>query len=290
MSIIQCNYLRLIKFCIITVTAFSLFACDDVLKVLTAIKSQESEAREKYEEKKQDKEWLASHLLAGNMNKKGHKDGQGSNALFSDPLGMTRDSHGNIYIADSGNHVIRKVTPKGKVTTWAGTPGTKGFHDGTLKDALFNNPTNLIMINGIMYVLDTDNHKIRKIVDDTVSTAVGGAKGYKDNPAGTKGVQFEYPQGGFSAFNWSDKSMMSHDPHKKYGDHTDISIYDGQNAKRWRGIVLKDGEIKSIETVQEEVRFNGLEKNVIVMILDNAFVILDPTKNALFKFPLGKKN
>ena len=71
-------------------------------------------------------------------------DGNGAAALFNYPKGSTLDSAGNIFIADTGNHTIRKVTPAGDVTTVAGTAGVIGGADGTGPAASFNAPSGLV--------------------------------------------------------------------------------------------------------------------------------------------------
>ncbi|HEX3387079.1 MAG TPA: hypothetical protein VHS53_17890, partial [Mucilaginibacter sp.] len=76
-------------------------------------------------------------VIAGNANIAGYADGQGAAAVFNNPGEMAIDGSGNIYIADEGNNVIRKVTPGGTVTTFAGT-GVPGSADGTLATATFN--------------------------------------------------------------------------------------------------------------------------------------------------------
>ncbi len=93
----------------------------------------------------------------------GSIDATGTAASFSSPRGITIDSSDNIYVADSGNNKIRKITQAGVVTTIAGS-GTSGSTDGTGTDASFNSPYNLTVdSNGNIYVSDTFSQKIRKI-------------------------------------------------------------------------------------------------------------------------------
>ena len=75
--------------------------------------------------------------LAGNF---GSADGTGSDARFQDPSSVAVDSAGNVYVADFGNHTIRKITPAGVVTTLAGLAGNFGSADGVGSDARFNQP------------------------------------------------------------------------------------------------------------------------------------------------------
>jgi hypothetical protein len=93
----------------------------------------------------------------------GFADGKGAKAQFNNILGMTADGEGNIWVADGGNHSIRKITPDGTVSTIAGM-GTAGFADGDGTQAKFNYPFGIVIDkNGIVYVADQQNQRIRKI-------------------------------------------------------------------------------------------------------------------------------
>ncbi len=98
----------------------------------------------------------------------GHANGTGTAATFKDPSGIAMDSAGNLYVADAGNHLIRKITPSGVVTTVAGggsAGGTVSGHaDGTGTAATFNFPTGIALdSSGVLYIADSGNHLIRKI-------------------------------------------------------------------------------------------------------------------------------
>jgi streptogramin lyase len=105
----------------------------------------------------------------------GFKDGLGAAAEFNTPSGLVLDAAGNLYVADTGNHAIRKITPQGAVTTLAGT-GTAGWSDGPAAQAQFNAPIGVAVDkNGKVYVADTYNDRIRAIgTDGIVSTLAGG--------------------------------------------------------------------------------------------------------------------
>ena len=106
--------------------------------------------------------------LAGSGSQ-GAVDGKGVAASFKTPLGIAVDSGGNLYVADSGNNKIRKITPAGVVTTLAGS-GLKSSVDGTATSASFSNPGGVAVdSSGNVYVSDQDTHKIRKIVVGAVS-------------------------------------------------------------------------------------------------------------------------
>lgn len=113
-------------------------------------------------------------------------DGQAS-AAFNTPSGLALDSDGNLYVADTGNNRIRKVTPQGKVTTIAGD-GTAGFLDGPAAQARFNGPIGVAVDeHGNVFVADTYNDRIRKISPDgQVSTVAGaGTPGFNDGDRNT---------------------------------------------------------------------------------------------------------
>jgi DNA-binding beta-propeller fold protein YncE len=123
----------------------------------------------------------------------GFVDGMGSAARFDTPSGLAIDGAGNLYVADTGNHAIRKVTTEGVVTTLAGD-GIAGFRDGPASQARFNAPIGVAAdAVGNVYVADTYNDRIRRIgIDGVVSTVAGGERpGYQDGPGET--ARFDTP-------------------------------------------------------------------------------------------------
>ncbi len=94
----------------------------------------------------------------------GATDATGTAASFSGPVGITVDTAGNVYVADANNHKIRQISATGVVTTWAGT-GTAGATDATGSAATFNVPKGVMIDSAdTLYIGDTSNNKIRKIV------------------------------------------------------------------------------------------------------------------------------
>jgi sugar lactone lactonase YvrE len=114
-------------------------------------------------------------LLAGSPGLSGSTDGTGSGARFNNPGGLALDPAGNLVVADTGNHTIRRVTQAGVVTTLAGAPGQPGSADGAAL-ARFNAPFGLAVdATGAIFIADTQNHTIRFLSGGTVSTYAGTA-------------------------------------------------------------------------------------------------------------------
>lgn len=114
-------------------------------------------------------------------------NGTGTSATFNSPHGIAVDNNGNVYVADEVSSVIRKITPVGTVTTFAGS-GTVGSSNGTGTAASFRNPFDIaIDANGNLYVADSKNNKIRKITPDGIVSdfAGNGIAGHDDGQNAT---------------------------------------------------------------------------------------------------------
>ena len=132
--------------------------------------------------------------LAGNGTQ-GFVDGNGSSAEFNGPVGIAVDAQENIYVVDNRNNCIRKITPVGVVSTYAGN-GTQGFADGDGSSAEFSNPLGIAAdAQGNIYVADYGNIRIRKITPDRmVSTLAGnGTQGSADGNGNS--AEFNFPAG-----------------------------------------------------------------------------------------------
>ena len=129
--------------------------------------------------------------LAGNGTA-GYADGTGAAARFRNFQGVAVGNDGTIYLSDTSNHRIRKVTPSGVVTTLAG--GGRGFSDGTGTNAQFNYPAGLaVAADGTVYVADQDNSRIRKITPAGVVTTVAGSGVAGFAEGNGTAAQFNFP-------------------------------------------------------------------------------------------------
>ncbi len=135
--------------------------------------------------------------LAGLAATSGDADGPGASARFNAPRGLALDTAGNLYIADTANHTIRRLSATGTVSTIAGLAGNAGSANGTASNARFNAPTALAVDRaGNLFVADTGNHLVRQISPAGVVTTIGGAPlagGYAEGPAAT--ARFLHPSG-----------------------------------------------------------------------------------------------
>ena len=126
------------------------------------------------------------NTIAGSTKVYGSADGIGAAASFFQPAGIAVDGSGNIYVADSGNNIIRKITSDGTVTTLAGSEKTTGAADGTGDAASFSFPEGVALDgDGNLYVTDSVNDLIRKITPSGVVSTLAGSAGVAGSTNGT---------------------------------------------------------------------------------------------------------
>ena len=143
---------------------------------------------------------LAGLGKAGGGGYPGTNDGVGSAARFNFPSCVTVDSATNLFVADTSNNTIRKMTPSGAdwtVTTFAGAAGQSGTNDGVGIAARFNTPRGLAFDSaGNLFVADSNNHTIRMITPDGTVTTIAGSPGVTGSKGGTNGAaRFYGPRG-----------------------------------------------------------------------------------------------
>lgn len=135
---------------------------------------------------------------AGSMDVPGSQDGPRQTARFRQPTGLAFDSRGNLFVLDGGNHTIRKITPDGTVSTFAGLAGVPGSLDGKGSTARFNTPNRGLVIDGqgTIYLSDTLNHTIRKITPEGDVSTLAGSAGQKGSTDGTgSAARLIFPRG-----------------------------------------------------------------------------------------------
>jgi len=136
-------------------------------------------------------------VLAGLSGNGGSTDGAGGAARFSTPTSVAVDGAGNVYVADNGASIVRKITPDGVVTTLAGKAGSTGRSDGTGADAQFNSPRGIAAdAAGDVFVADEGSANIRKITPQGVVTTLAGVAGMPGYTDGAGAVaRFGSPRG-----------------------------------------------------------------------------------------------
>src|SRR5262249_38972555 len=106
----------------------------------------------------------------------GSANGTGSNARFNQPYGLAVDGAGNVYVADTANNTIRKITSAGLVTTLAGLAGSSGTNNGAGNNARFNRPWGIAVDRaGNLFIADTGNYTVRKVTPAGVVTTIAGS-------------------------------------------------------------------------------------------------------------------
>src|ERR1700680_782690 len=135
--------------------------------------------------------------IAGSTTGGGYVDDVGVLARFSGPQSVAVDSSGSIVVADTGNHVIRKIAPDGRVFTVAGQAGISGANDGYGTAAHFRFPSGGAVDSADnIFVADTNNHTVRMISPRGDVSTVAGSAGSSGDTDGTAGsARFRYPEG-----------------------------------------------------------------------------------------------
>ncbi len=122
------------------------------------------------------------------------------------PSAIAFDKNGDLIVADSGAHTIKKVNvTNGEVITIAGVENRKGFADGEAQTALFNAPVGVAVLGDKIFVADTYNDKIRVVENGKVSTLAGSEQGFLDADSGLS-AKFDTPCG---LAIWNDQLLVA---------------------------------------------------------------------------------
>jgi sugar lactone lactonase YvrE len=192
-------------------------------------------------------------LLAGGT--AGTQDGTGAGARFLSPNGVAVDTAGNVYVADTSNNAIRKITPTGVVTTLAGLLGTFGSQDGTGPAARFSSPRGVAVDRGgNVYVADRDNNSIRKVTPAGVVTTLAGNLSFNPGSVDGPGVDARfngpYAVAVDSTSNGTDSIYVA-----EGGGHTIRKITPAGVVTTLAGLSLTIGT--ATDTTGNAVRFSG---------------------------------
>ncbi len=219
---------------------------------------------------------------------------EGTAQLFASglhtPSQMAFDGAGNLIVADSGNHSIKKVGKDGSVTTLAGKDSEPGFVDGAAADARFHAPIGIAIEGERIFVADTYNDRIRVIENGTVRTVAGGKQGFIDSKIGTT-AEFDTPCG---IAIWREGRLLIAD-----AGNARIRVLE-PDGRVWTlsgndGRTIKDGFIPDAEFVEPRaiaVNVAGevfiADGNAIRAIRNRAFPILETISSKQGGFNDGK--
>ncbi|MCW5557840.1 MAG: SMP-30/gluconolactonase/LRE family protein, partial [Verrucomicrobiae bacterium] len=168
--------------------------------------------------------------IAGVPDSYGLRDGPASQALFSSPRALVLDGAGNLFIADQGNHTIRKLATEGEVTTVAGVADSTGSDNGPGAQARFYLPRGLALgADGDLYVADQGNQQIRRIDSLGVVTRFAFRVG-----SAPEGIEFD-PAGDLIVADWQGAALrrvspdgtvsaLPGNPDPRYADPTDVAF------------------------------------------------------------------
>ncbi|MDP5238919.1 hypothetical protein Q9Q94_05225 [Uliginosibacterium sp. 31-16] len=211
--------------------------------------------------------------LAGNASTAGNADASGTAASFRSPNGLTVDAAGNVFVADTGNNSIRKITPAGVVSTFAGsTAGLTGSVDGSGTAARFSYPADIISdASGNLYVADANNATVRKITPAGVVTTLTGSAG-----------AFGYIDGALSSARFNAPTSIAIDAASNLyvGDSLDLVVRKISTAGQVTTVVGSSRNRWIAEPGAVSGNLNGLHAMTVIgkklyMTTENAILVTD---------------
>ncbi|RKQ51269.1 putative secreted protein (Por secretion system target) [Roseivirga pacifica] len=209
-------------------------------------------------------------IYAGKKSESGFANGSLDEARFNGPSGITIDTLGNLYVADQGNHAIRKINTDGVVSTLVGN-GSAGYKDGELTSVLLNRPNTISFNNstGTIYFGEIGNEALRQIEGDSVNTVAGGEISESIVPYGIANVGHRvfFTHGASNAvFELIDSEVVS----VSGGEIGDVNG-DGDNAKfhRPEGLAYYENALYVADRNNNTLRKVLLTKDLVEGIVDN---------------------
>lgn len=217
-------------------------------------------------------------MIAGNLGVSGYGYSSGYSAGFYNPVGITADGMGNLYVADTGNHTIRKVViSTGEVTTVAGIPSIPGFMNSEFGYPMFNFPRGICIIGNHLYVADSGNHLVRRV--NLSNGYVGLVAGLSDYVTNTGSPGTSDSTGAAAGFN---------DPRGITTDGKYLYVTDSGNHTI-RRVLAATGQVKTIagmpgeagykDSVSFDARFN-YPRGITV---DGDYLYVADTGNNVFR-------
>ncbi len=217
-------------------------------------------------------------LIAGNLGVSGYGYSSGYSASFFNPVGIIADGMGNLYVADTGNHTIRKVViSTGEVTTIAGVPAKPGFVNTGFGYPMFNFPRGICIVENNLYVADSGNHLIRRV---NLSTGfVGLVAGLSDYVTNTGSSGTSDSTGAAAGFN---------DPRGLTSDGIYLYVTDSGNHTI-RRVLVTTGQVKTIAGMPMEagykdgVSFDARFNYPRGIAVDGDYLFVADTGNNVFR-------
>jgi len=199
----------------------------------------------------------------------GTADGTGAVARFAIPGGVAVATDGTVYVADTSNNRIRKITPQGVVSTLAGS--VRGADNGTGDVATFDEPRDVaVATDGTVYVADKLNHQIRKLTTVGVVTTVTTLAGTNIEPGG-----------GF-ANGAGDLALFSYPEGVAIGPDGNIYVSDGENSKIRK--ITPEGDVS---TLYDDLGVEDMYPEGIEVAADGTAYVADSSNNRVSKITTG---